>query len=161
MDGVEIRSFQKEDITYLNQLRRTRYVCDNILSLVDETKEQTYCYFTEENTHIFIASYEDHPIGYIKLKIDSEIRRKHKGVISIAVDKNYHGKGVGSKLFEAIIDLSKNWLMLKKLELTVLKNNEKAIALYERFGFELEGVLKKDTVVNGIYEDVVFMGRLL
>jgi len=51
--------------------------------------------------------------------------------------------------------------MLKKLELTVLVKNTKAINLYKSKGFEIEGTLKADTVVNGQYEDVYFMSKFL
>jgi putative acetyltransferase len=67
---------------------------------------------------------------------------------------------VGTKLFNEAIDLAENWLMLRKLELTVLETNKHGIELYKKMGFKVEGISKEDTVVNGRYEDVVFMGMI-
>jgi RimJ/RimL family protein N-acetyltransferase len=50
--------------------------------------------------------------------------------------------------------------MLRKLELTVLETNKHGIELYKKMGFKVEGISKEDTVVNGRYEDVVFMGMI-
>ena len=159
---VGIRSFSTEDVKEVNKIRRSEGVFETILSLKDETVDQTYSYFTGERIHTFIAEdkTKNKVIGYIKLVIDEEKRRRHKANISIAIHNDYQGNGVGSLLFIEAIDLARNWLMLKKLELTVLENNSRGIELYRRMGFEVEGISKEDTVVNGKYEDVVFMGMI-
>lgn len=160
---VNIRSLNKEDVEELNTIRRSEGVFETILSLKNESIDETHQYFTGERIHTFIAETKEKNkiIGYIKLVIDEEKRRRHKAKISIAIHNDYKGKGVGSLLFTEAIDLAENWLMLKKLELTVLENNIQGIELYKKFGFEVEGVSKADTVVNGHYADVVFMGKIL
>ena len=159
---VAIRSFSKEDVKELNKIRRSEGVFETILSLKDETVDETYQYFTGERNHTFIAedAEEKKVIGYIKLVIDEERRRRHKANLSVAIHNDYQGNGVGTLLFKEAIDLAENWLMLKKIELTVLESNVPGIELYKKFGFEIEGVSKADTVVDGKYEDVVFMGKI-
>lgn len=159
---VDIRSFSKEDVKELNKIRRSEGVFETILSLKDETVDETYQYFTGDRSHTFIAEdvKAERIIGYIKLVIDEEKRRRHKANLSVAIHNDYQGNGVGSKLFTEAMDLAENWLMLKKIELTVLENNVPGIELYKKFGFEIEGVSRADTVVNGKYEDVVFMGKV-
>jgi putative acetyltransferase len=44
---------------------------------------------------------------------------------------------------ENILDLADNWLMLVRIELDVIEDNERAIHLYRSFGFEVEGRKKK------------------
>ena len=61
-------------------------------------------------------------------------RRKHAGAIGICVHEEWQGKGVGTVLMRAIVDLADNWLNLTRLELEVFADNEAAIHLYERFG---------------------------
>ncbi|MBO0430189.1 GNAT family N-acetyltransferase [Vagococcus fluvialis] len=159
---VNIRSFSTEDVKELNKIRRSEGVFETILSLKDETVNQTYHYFTGERIHTFIAENKSKHqiIGYIKLVIDEEKRRRHKANISIAIHNDYQGNGVGTKLFNEAVDLAENWLMLRKLELTVLETNKDGIELYKKMGFKVEGISKEDTVVNGRYEDVVFMGMI-
>lgn len=48
----------------------------------------------------------------------------------------------------------------KKITLNVLESNERAITLYKKHGFEIEGVLKKDKLLSdGDYYNTVMMGR--
>jgi len=67
--------------------------------------------------------------------------RRHVGQIGMAVRDDWQGKGVGSALMDAAIDLAENWLNLTRLELDVFTDNEPAIHLYKKFGFSIEGTL--------------------
>lgn len=50
---------------------------------------------------------------------------------------------------------------IQKMTLNVLETNHKAITLYQKMGFEVEGVLKKDRLlVDGQYYNTVIMGRV-
>ena len=51
---------------------------------------------------------------------------------------DWQGKGVGAALMRAGLTFADNWLNLTRVELEVYADNEAAIHLYERFGFELE-----------------------
>ena len=59
------------------------------------------------------------------------------------VRDDWQGKGVGTAMMQAVIDLADRWLNLTRIELTVFTDNEPAIALYRKFGFEIEGALRK------------------
>jgi putative acetyltransferase len=89
-----------------------------------------------------------------------ENRRSHAGSIGMAVHDAYAGRGAGTALMAAIIDLADNWLQLKRLELGVYADNTRAIALYERFGFEPEGVNRAYAWRDGAYVDSLMMARL-
>ena len=67
--------------------------------------------------------------------------------------------GIGKKLMEEILDLADNWLMLARIELGVYPDNNKAIRMYENFGFKKEGIKKYAAIKNGIYVDEIIMGR--
>jgi putative acetyltransferase len=58
------------------------------------------------------------------------------------------------------MDLADNWLNLRRLELEVYTDNEPAIRLYERFGFEREGTLRQHAFRAGRYVDSYLMARL-
>ncbi|MDR4346889.1 GNAT family N-acetyltransferase, partial [Bacillus anthracis] len=51
---------------------------------------------------------------------------------------------------------------IKKISLQVLETNEKAIQLYKKLGFEVEGILKNDKrLSDGKYYNTVVMGRCI
>jgi len=87
-------------------------------------------------------------------------RRTHVGYIGMAVHDAYAGKGVGSALMAALVDLSDNWLNLRRLELTVYADNARAIRLYERFGFAREGLHADFAWRDGAYVDALAMARV-
>ena len=61
---------------------------------------------------------------------------------------------------EAALDLADNWLGLMRLDLRVFAANEAAIALYRKFGFEMEGTHKRFALRTGEYTDAHVMARL-
>lgn len=77
----------------------------------------------------------------------------------MAVRDDWQGKGVGSALLKAAIDLADNWLNLTRLELEVFTDNEAAVQLYMKFDFEVKGLLREYGFRNGKYVDVYAMAR--
>jgi len=90
----------------------------------------------------------------------SRPRRRHVGELGMAVRDDWQGKGAGSALMQAAIDLSDRWLNLRRLELEVYTDNEPAIRLYKRFGFSIEGTLVDFAFRGGEFVDVYTMARL-
>ncbi len=90
----------------------------------------------------------------------SRPRRRHAANLGMAVHDGWHGKGVGTALIRAAIDLADNWLNLHRLELEVYTDNESAVRLYQRHGFVVEGTLKDYAFRNGAYVDAFTMARL-
>ena len=87
-------------------------------------------------------------------------RRRHVGQIGMMVRDDWQGKGVGTALLQAAVDLADNWLNLARLELTVFTDNTNAIRLYEKFGFTIEGTLVNFAFREGLYADTYTMARL-
>ena len=80
--------------------------------------------------------------------------------IGITVRSEFQGKGVGSALMESLVGLADNWLNVSRLELTVFTDNERAIALYRKHGFEVEGTHKAYALRAGKWADVYSMARI-
>ncbi len=85
--------------------------------------------------------------------------REHIGVLGMALLPAYRHRGLGAELMKTIIQ--KSWeRRLTRLELTVRADNANAMALYEKFGFEREGVLRRANFLDGVYHDVQAMALL-
>ena len=76
------------------------------------------------------------------------------------VHKDFQDNDVGTALMEAIIDIADNWLMLVRVELTVFVDNQRAIHLYEKLGFQKEGIKKMAAIRSGKYIDEISMARI-
>jgi L-phenylalanine/L-methionine N-acetyltransferase len=89
-----------------------------------------------------------------------ELNRSHVGHVGMMVHEAYQGMGVGTALMEAAIDLTDNWLGLSRLQLEVYTDNDRAIQLYQKYGFAEEGVWRSYAFRAGRYIDALVMGRL-
>ena len=78
----------------------------------------------------------------------------------MAVHDDWQGKGVGTALMEAALDLADNWLNLTRIELEVYIDNTAGIALYKKFGFEIEGTYRRFAFRGGEYVDAYSMARV-
>jgi putative acetyltransferase len=83
--------------------------------------------------------------------------RRHAGYIGMAVRDDWQGKGVGTELVKAALDLADNWLNLTRLELDVFVENTPAIRLYKKFGFTIEGTKVDFAFRDGRYVDTYIM----
>lgn len=109
-----------------------------------------------------IACAEEEVVGQLGLHtFPNRPRRRHVAQIGMAVRDDWQGKGVGSTLMQAAIDLAENWLQITRLELEVYTDNQAGIHLYQKFGFEIEGTLRRYAFRDGEYVDAYSMAKLL
>jgi len=94
-----------------------------------------------------------HPVG-------PSPRRRHVMVLGLSVAPPAQRRGVGSALMAAMCDYADRWAGILRLELTVYTDNAPAIALYRKFGFEVEGTHRAYAMRDGRYADVHAMARL-
>lgn len=115
-----------------------------------------------EGLYSLVACVEnDEIVGQLALNtFPTRPRRRHVGEIGMAVRDDWQGKGAGTALLQAAVDLADNWLNLARLELTVFTDNRPAIRLYEKFGFTIEGTLVNFAFRDGQYADTYMMARL-
>jgi putative acetyltransferase len=107
-----------------------------------------------------VALHQGAVIGHLGLEQFSRVRRSHAGNLGMGVAVAWQGKGVGSKLLAAALDVADNWMNLHRVELSVYADNEVAIGLYRKFGFETEGLFRDYAVRDGQWVDTLSMARL-
>jgi len=99
-------------------------------------------------------------VGHCGLWQNERVRLAHGGSLAIGVAPRWQGKGVGSRLLAAALEVADNWMALRRVELTVYIDNAPALALYRKFGFEVEGELRDYAVRDGRLANVYTMARL-
>jgi L-phenylalanine/L-methionine N-acetyltransferase len=108
-----------------------------------------------------LACAEGEVVGQLGLISHPNVpRRAHVGDLGMAVRDDWQGKGVGTALMQAAVNLADRWLNLHRLELQVYTDNEAGIRLYKKFGFVVEGTLKDFAFRDGKYVDAYAMARL-
>jgi L-phenylalanine/L-methionine N-acetyltransferase len=114
----------------------------------------------DPNRHVLGAVLRGRVVGYGGLIVGKRARTRHCGHLFVEVHERSQGKGVGTALVGAILDLADRWLGLARVQLEVNADNDRAVRLYERFGFEREGRLRGNILSNGRYVDSFVMGRV-
>lgn len=99
-------------------------------------------------------------VGQLTLLVEQSPRRSHVATFGMGVDSGYQGRGVASALMAEMTSLCDNWLRIDRIELTVFVDNAPALAVYRKFGFEVEGTGKNYALRDGKYIDAYFMARL-
>ena len=104
---------------------------------------------------MFVAVNEDEVIGAAGMAGTGLVD------LGMSVDPRWRGRGVGSALLEACIEWARD-AGAYKIALQVWPHNEAALALYEKFGFEREGYLRKQwRRSSGELWDAILMGLVL
>lgn len=104
-----------------------------------------------------VAKKDGKIVGNARFTGAARERTRHRGDIGISVMKNEWGQGIGSMLLETLIDFARNTAHVELITLEVKNDNVRAIALYEKFGFQKMGCFKGFSKVNGKYLDFDMM----
>lgn len=159
---IVVQRFTEDHIEGVTALYNDPAVCRQVLQMPFQSTDvwRKRLAASDERAVKLVALHEGEVIGNIGLEQYSRIRQRHVGAIGMGVAVAWQGKGVGSRLMEAVLDVADNWMNLRRVELTVYFDNEAAQGLYRKFGFETEGRLRDYAVRDGVYVDAISMARL-
>jgi putative acetyltransferase len=160
---VSVRHAEPDDAEAIHQIlsgpRATAGTMQLPLQSVEGVRKRFFS-GTREGLYHLVACVDAEAIGHLGLETFTRPRRRHVGEIGMAVRDDWQGKGVGTALMEAALDLADNWLNLTRIELSVYTDNAAGIALYKKFGFEIEGTHRRYAFRNGEYVDAYSMARI-
>jgi ribosomal protein S18 acetylase RimI-like enzyme len=98
-------------------------------------------------------------VGWCDVLPKSRPVHAHAGVLGVALLPEFRGQGLGGRLMRQTLDAARAF-GLHRVELTVREDNENAIALYRKIGFEIEGLMRDAIKVDDACENVVLMAIL-
>jgi RimJ/RimL family protein N-acetyltransferase len=162
---LEIRPAVEDDATHImahlflvgDESPFLSFSSDEINWTVDREKEIIAEHNTSENQLLVVGLVDENIVAVSNVHSTYKRRGRHMGELGISIAKAYWSKGIASAIMMYILNWAKQNTIVEKLTLEVLDSNTKAIALYEKFGFKREGVLKKASIVDGQYHDLIRM----
>lgn len=129
--------------TLLEYLRKTAGETDFLIRYPEECtmtleQEQTFLQNSLQNPDsiMILCEVEGKLAGNCNLARHNKLKTRHRASIGIALTKEFWGLGIGTVLFEEMIRLAKHW-GIEQLELEVFADNHRAMALYQKMGFQI------------------------
>ncbi|MBD1381466.1 GNAT family N-acetyltransferase [Metabacillus arenae] len=114
----------------------------------------------QENSEIFVADIHNKIVGYL-FAIGGQLKKnRHCVYIAIGILSEFSRQGIGTNLFMQMEKWAKEQ-NVHRLELTVVNENQAGIALYQKMGFEVEGIKHHSLKINGVFADEYYMAKLL
>lgn len=134
---------------------------DEFALTVEQEEQFLQSKLSSEVDLMIIAEVGGKVIGSCALAGSTRRRTRHCASFGIAIEKEYCGIGIGGKMMEAGIDWARNH-GISRITLQVDTNNLRAISLYMKYGFEVEGTLRNDKrLADGTFVNSYTMALLL
>jgi RimJ/RimL family protein N-acetyltransferase len=114
-----------------------------------------------ENRIIILGFDGERVVGHFQISLATNARFRGTGDLLIYLHQDFQNAGLGAALMTEGIAQARTRRM-HRVELTVVAENHRAIRLYEKMGFQREG-LKRENYLgeDGKYHDEVEMGIIL
>lgn len=166
-NGIKLLPIEHEDVILLNKWKNDEEIFKYLgggyrpMSLsqqknwIDKLTENTM-----ENQRYIIVDEKNEKVGQIGLYQISNINRTCSLGIYIG-EREKQGKGIASKAYKALENYAKKYLNIRKIHLEVVKDNEKAIHMYEKLGFYVCGRYQKERYIDGEYKDLIMMDKFI
>lgn len=112
------------------------------------------------DSFVAVAKANTKAIAFLKFDRGHTSKSRHRGVFTMAVRESFWGNGVGRSLLVAL----EKWahpVGIKRLELNVLESNERAMNLYIKAGYQIEGHKQYAALVKGEFVGGYWMAKIL
>ncbi len=119
-----------------------------------ETERKLLKQIAGEDNSVFLVAVEGEAlVGVLHVRGGKRRSDRHTAEFGISVRRAWWSRGVGSALMGAMLDWASATTVIRRIELHVNADNRRAIRLYEKFGFVVEGrrrraILRKMRFIN-------------
>lgn len=167
---VVVRTAMNEDASAIHELSKGvmeeevyQLTSGSEFKMTIEKQERWIESHLSNPNHIaLVAEIDSKIVGLLDFSNGHQKRIAHTGQFGMSVEKEFRGQGVGYLLLHVLIEWARSNPTIEKIGLNVHGNNDRAIALYKKMGFEVEGVRKRDLKYgNSLYVDTVVMARFV
>jgi RimJ/RimL family protein N-acetyltransferase len=130
---------------------------------LNESQEKHFIKAMREryNSLFIVAVVDCKIVGYLSFTTMQRGKMMHRGDMGISVFKEYWGLGIGSLLIEYLLNWAELNGNISKIELQVREDNKRAVGLYYKWGFEIEGRISRGMKIEDKYYDLYYMGKTI
>jgi len=164
---IEIRDAVPEDAVGLIDLRRTIFgESDFMLYAPDEYSDSDDAMakriggMSRSGHSRLVLAFADRVLaGFLGVTGSDIPRRRHVAYVALGVLRAHWGRGIAGAMLKETL----RWAPtagISRLELGVMSGNRRAIELYERVGFRVEGTKKRAYLIGGRPVDEHFMAYI-
>ena len=132
---------------------------DGIPLSVEQEKEFLASACASKTDRLWLAKSGDEIVGLANYSVFHRKRMAHRGEFGISVRKAFWGKGIGTQLMQTILNFAAVVARSEIISLEVRSDNDRAISLYQKFGFEKIGTFKGYFKIDGKLVDFDIMER--
>lgn len=154
---IILRELEVEDLEFLNGVRNEcskEYLHNSETYTLSETIE----WFEKTNPKFWLILNGDVKIGYFRT---SEYSQENRNLyIGADIDLSFRGKGYAYEAYIKFIPFIFTEMSLHKISLEVLSTNYRAINLYKKLGFIVDGIKREELLKDGVWVDSIIMSIL-
>lgn len=160
--NISYRKLSESDLAYrlkwLNDPEVNRYLGHRVRAGTDEAFHRQWFekYQADDSRQIFTIEVDSQPVGQVGL-LDINLEDQNASLYIIIGQKDYWGQGIGQAALEYIADWGFKTLGLHKIWLEVHALNEAAIKLYQKCGYETEGIFVDQVRYDDRFGDEIRM----
>jgi RimJ/RimL family protein N-acetyltransferase len=125
---------------------------------LDRERDILQNYHEADNQLYLVGQLDDQIVSTLSFSGGHRPRVRHTGEFGVSVRQAYWGRRIGSLMLDALLDWARDTRIITKINLRVRTDNHRALALYLRKGFALEGTIRKAIWIDGTYHDHHWMG---
>jgi len=111
------------------------------------------------NSLLLVALADGQAAGFLAAIGGERNRLRHSALLTLGVLRAYWSQGVASRMLSEAVAWAPG-AGVKRLELAVHTANARAVGLYTRHGFEIEGTRRCSIRVDGAYTDEYLMSLI-
>ena len=110
--------------------------------------------FCNQNEMMIACFVNGEVAGNCQISFRTRMKDRHRASVAIAILQEYWNLGIGTKMFEEMIQIAEKRDGTRQIELDFIEGNARARRLYEKMGFRITGIkpdairLKDGTFVN-------------
>jgi ribosomal protein S18 acetylase RimI-like enzyme len=138
----------------------TPYAPDEFDPPVERIRDRIAEVAQSDNSLFLVAEAERRIVGSLTCGGGTLQADRHMTALGVYVEKEWRDQGIGGALMARCIGWVETNPVVERVELEVYAHNDRAIHLYEKFGFEREGCKRRLYYQNGTPIDMLIMARL-